>query len=497
MVAALVGTLAVFFFMFANYRAAGGVANAALFLNAIFLMAILAGFRSTLTLPGIAGAVLTIGMAVDANVLIYERIREELRHGKAVKAAIDLGYKRAFSAIFDGNITNVLTAFILYQLGTGPIKGFGLTLTIGILVSMFTSLFCTRIVFDVWMAKKDRKTISIGKSISFFEKAKLDILGNARKIGIGSGAVVALILIVLMIPKGRDSRIGLNWGIDFTGGVMMTVDYHGKLTSDQIIDHLEKAGMKAVQVKTLGNGDDKTYSIGFKTKELEGGKAQEATVTAQRTVTTILGQDYPGVKILGTETVGPKIGSELRKDAILSALLSLTIIIFYIWFRFGKNGLGFGISAVLTLVHDTVMTLGLFILLDLEIDMTVVAALLTLIGYSLNDTIVIFDRIREDAGKYRKEDFEVLVNNAINETLSRTIMTSVATFLVTFSLFALGGPTLRGFSLALSFGIIVGTYSSIAISSPIVVWWVRRRGAAGMEDQKKLPPRAEARVRQA
>jgi SecD/SecF fusion protein len=170
--------------------------------------------------------------------------------------------------------------------------------------------------------------------------------------------------------------------------------------------------------------------------------------------------------------------------------------VFYVWFRFGKNGLGFGIAGVLTLIHDTIMTLGLFIVLDIEVDMTVIAALLTLIGYSLNDTIVIFDRIREDAGKYRKEDFEKLVNNAINETLSRTIMTSIATLLVTVVLWALGGPTLRNFSLALTFGILVGTYSSIAISSPIVVWWVRRRGAAGMEDPK-AQPRAEARVRQA
>ena len=180
----------------------------------------------------------------------------------------------------------------------------------------------------------------------------------------------------------------------------------------------------------------------------------------------------------------------------MASLLSLAVIIVYVWFRFGKNGLGFGIAGVLTLIHDSIITLGLFIVLGLEVDMTVIAAILTLIGYSLNDSIVIFDRIREDAGKYRKEDFEKLVNNAINETLSRTIMTSVATLLAAVALLALGGPTLRGFSLALVFGIVVGTYSSIAISSPIVVWWVRRRGAAGMEDPKSAP-RVEARVHQA
>jgi SecD/SecF fusion protein len=494
--AAIFGILAVMVFMFLFYHGVGGIANAALVLNGIFTMAVMAGFRSTLTLPGIAGLVLALGMAVDANVLIYERIREELRHGKSIKAAVDLGYKRAFASIFDGHFTNVLTAFVLYQLGTGPIKGFGLTLTIACLISLVTAVFCTRIVFDIWLAKKDRKTISIGHSITYFENAKLNILGNARKIGLASAIVVGVIVVSMLIPKGRDSRMGINWGTDFTGGVSMTVDYHGKMDPDQMISSLEAAGLKGVNVKTLSTGDSKAYSIGFKTSELDGSKAQEATVRSQRIVREVLGKDYPAVNIIGTETIGPKIGSELRRDAFFASLLSLAVIIFYVWFRFGKNGLGFGIAGVLTLIHDSVITLGLFIVFGLEVDMTVIAAILTLIGYSLNDSIVIFDRIREDAGKYRKEDFEKLVNNAINETLSRTIMTSVATLIAALALWVLGGPTLRNFSLALVFGIIVGTYSSIAISSPIVVWWVRRKGSAGMEDAKSAP-RVEARVRQA
>jgi len=494
--AAIFGILAVMVFMFVFYHGVGGIANAALILNGLLTMAVMAGFRSTLTLPGIAGLVLALGMAVDANVLIYERIREELRHGKSIKAAVDLGYKRAFASIFDGHFTNVLTAFVLYQLGTGPIKGFGLTLTIACLISLVTAVFCTRIVFDIWLAKKDRKAISIGHSITYFENAKLNILGNARKIGLASAIVVGVIIVSMVIPKGRDSRMGINWGTDFTGGVNMTVDYKGKMDPDQMIASLAAAGLKDVNVKTLSSGDGNAYSIGFKTNELDGSKAQEATVRSQRIVHEVLGKDYPAVKVIGTETIGPKIGSELRRDALLASLLSLAVIIVYVWFRFGKNGLGFGIAGVLTLIHDSIITLGLFIVLGLEVDMTVIAAILTLIGYSLNDSIVIFDRIREDAGKYRKEDFEKLVNNAINETLSRTIMTSVATLLAAVALLALGGPTLRGFSLALVFGIVVGTYSSIAISSPIVVWWVRRRGAAGMEDPKSAP-RVEARVHQA
>jgi len=494
--AAVVGVLAVFAFMFLFYHGVGGIANAALILNGVFTMAILAGFHSTLTLPGIAGVVLALGMAVDANVLIYERIREELRHGKAVKVAVELGYKRAFASIFDGNITNVLTAFVLYELGTGSIKGFGLTLTIGCLVSLFTAIFCTRIVFDIWLSKKERKTLSIGHSITYFENAKLNILGNARKIGLASAIVVGIILVSMVIPKGKDSRMGINWGTDFTGGVSMTVDYQGKMDPDQMVAALEKGGLKGVNVKTLSSNSGTAYSVGFKSSDLEGDKAQEATVRSQAIVKNVLGKDYPAVKILGTETVGPKIGSELRRDAFLASLLSLLAIVIYVWFRFGKNGLGYGIAGVLTLVHDSIMTMGLFIVLGLEVDMNVIAAILTLIGYSLNDTIVVFDRIREDAGKYRKEDFEVLVNNSINETLSRTVMTSAATLLAALSLWVLGGPTLRHFSLALVFGITIGTYSSIAISSPIVVWWVRRRGQAGKEAPKALP-RTEARVRQA
>lgn len=496
--AAVLGTVLVFLFMGWQYLGSGMIANAALVLNIVFLMAILAAFKATLTLPGIAGIVLTVGMAVDANVLIYERIREELRAGKAIRHAVDAGYKRAFSAIFDSNITTVLTAFVLYKLGTGPIRGFGLTLTIGIVVSMFTALFCTRIVFDMWLAAKERTAISIGKSIMFFENAKLDILGNSRKIGIVSAIAMAAILVVLVVPKGKDSRIGINWGIDFTGGVMMTVKAEGvKLSTDAIGKEIEKTGLEGVNVKTFGGAGDQVYAVGFQAADLEGAKGQEFLADAQKKVVASLTAAGAKVQILSTDLVGPKVGKELKWDAIKAALLSMLVIAFYVWFRFGRHGLGYGIASIITLIHDTIITLGLFIVLDLEVDMTVVAALLTLIGYSLNDTIVIFDRIRENAGKYRKEDFKVLVNNSINETLSRTLMTMPATLAVTVLLWAMGGESLHNFALALTFGVLVGTYSSIAISSPIVIWWVNKRGGdLGMQDPKKMP-RAEMRVGQA
>ena len=497
MLAAVVGTLAVFAFMAWQYMGTGMVANGALILNIVILAAIMAAFRATLTLPGIAGIVLTVGMAVDANVLIYERIREELRNGRAVRHAVDAGYKRAFSAIFDSNLTTVLTAFVLYKLGTGPIRGFGLTLTIGIVASMFTALFCTRIVFDLWLSAKERTSISIGKSIMFFENAKLNIIGNARKIGMASGFVVLVILVMLAIPKGKDSRIGLNWGIDFTGGVMTSVKTEGiKMTTEEFARDIEATGLQGVNVRTLGAPEEGVFSVGFRAADLEGAKGQVFANDAKAKIAKVLADKGGKGTFLSTDLVGPKVGKELKWDAIKAALLSLLVIVFYVWFRFGRNGLGYGVAGVLTLVHDTVMTLGLFIVLDLEIDMTVIAALLTLIGYSLNDTIVIFDRIRENAGKYRKEDFSVLVNNSINETLSRTIMTSVATLVVTLVLWAMGGDTLRNFSIALTFGIVVGTYSSIAISSPIVIWWVKHRGGELGENPKKAP-RAEMRVGQA
>lgn len=500
------GMLAVFLFMFWQYRACGGIANAALILNAIFLMAILALFHATLTLPGIAGVVLTVGMAVDSNVLIYERIREEMRGGRSVRAAIDQGYKRAFSAIIDSHLTTVLTAFVLFKLGTGPVRGFGWTLTVGVLVSLFTALTCTRLVFDLWLSKKDRATISIGKGIRYFEEAKLNIVGNFRKIGYVSAAAGILILAFIFVPKSNN-RTAFNWGIDFTGGIMMTVKADGGIAgqshaTDAIAKALEtKGGLSGVQVRTLSDktGDSKTghtFSVTVKTADLEGTKAQEFTKTASAAVQKTLTEDGSKVEILGVDTVGPKIGKELKQDAILAAIFSILIIMFYVWFRFGKNGLGYGLSSVLTLAHDTMLTLGLLIVSGFEVDMTVVAAILTLIGYSLIDSIVIFDRIRENATRYRKEDFEILVNNSINETLSRTIMTSVATGVVTLMLAIFGGPTLQNFAITLTFGIVVGTYSSIAISAPVVIQWVKRRGAQGLEGGPKVP-RAEMRVGQA
>jgi SecD/SecF fusion protein len=493
------GMIAVFVFMLWQYRACGGIASVALVLNALFLMAILALFHATLTLPGIAGVVLTVGMAVDSNVLIYERIREELRGGRSIRSAVDAGYKRAFSAIIDSHLTTVLTAYVLYRLGTGPIRGFGLTLTIGVIVSLFTALTCTRIVFDVWLTQKDRTQISIGKGIRYFEEAKLNIVGNFRRIGYFSGALGLVILGVIFL-RPSDKPV-FNWGVDFTGGVMMTVRADGGVAgqadaTDRIARSLEtEGGLKGVQVRTLTSDVGHVFAVTVKTDALEGAKAQEFSKTAAEAVMKILTAQGSKVQILGVDTVGPKIGKELKRDAILSALLSILIIMLYIWFRFGRNGLGYGLSSVVTLAHDTMITLGLLILTKFEIDMTVVSAVLTLIGYSLIDSIVIFDRIRENASKYRKDDFEVLVNNSINETLSRTIMTSVATASTTLMLAIFGGHTLRDFAIVLTFGIAVGTYSSIAISAPVVIQWVKRRGMSGIEGPKT--PRAEMRVGQA
>jgi len=500
MVATLAGILAVFLFMFWQYRACGGIANAALMLNALLTLAILAIFHATLTLPGIAGIVLTIGMAVDSNVLIYERIREEIRNGRTIRAAVDAGYKRAFSAIIDSHITTVLTAYALFLLGTGPIRGFGLTLTIGVLVSLFTALTCTRIVFDVWLSRKDRTTIAIGTSIRYFEEAKLNIIGNTRKIGYVSVALGLVILGFILFPKA--SRTAFNWGIDFSGGVMMTVKADGgvavsKNAVNEITETLEKdGGLHGIQVRTLSDVAGHTFSVTVKTDSLSGTKAQEFTKATSETVQRVLTAKGSKVEILSVDTVGPKIGKELKRDAILAAIASEFIIMFYIWFRFGKNGLGFGIASVVTLSHDVMLTLGLLIVTGFEVDMTVIAAVLTLIGYSLIDSIVIFDRIRENATKYRKEDFEILVNNSINETLSRTMMTSVTTGLVTLMLAIFGGPTLQNFAIILTFGIVVGTYSSLAISAPAVVLWVKRRGMQGIEGPKVMP-RAEMRVGQA
>lgn len=454
------GMILVVAFMLFYYRVAGAIANAAVIFNVILIGAVMSMFNATLTLPGIAGIILTMGMAVDANVIIYERIKEELEMGKSARAAVAAGYEKAFSTIFDSNITTFLTAFILYQIGTGPIKGFGLTLMIGILVSMFTALTFTRHIFD-WLLSKDSDKISVGKGISWLNNPNLPVMAK-RKVFIGITIALLAICVGSMVIRG------FNVGIDFTGGHMITVRYEDdKSHAKNIRAALDDVGLTGAIVRTLHGTDDNQYLISLR-EDVEG------KVPVREQVSKALTAKGEPFEIINEELVGPSIGKELRFDAFLAMFFSLIIIILYIWVRFGRNGLGFGVGAVVALVHDVIITMGFFSLTQIPLDATLVAAMLTIVGYSLNDTIVIFDRIRENTELLGKDTYESRVNLSVNQSFRRTIITAVTTLFVVVMLAWRGGASIQDFSLAMVIGIIVGTWSTIFVASPFVVWWAGR-----------------------
>jgi SecD/SecF fusion protein len=474
--AALIGLAIVMVFMILYYGMAGIVANLALMLNLLFVMAVLAGFGGTLTLPGIAGIILTIGMAVDANVLIFERVREELNSGKTLRPAIENGYGRALLTIVDANLTTIITAVVLYQFGTGPIKGFALTLMIGILSSMFTALFVTRTVFNIFISRWQLTTISIGR-LNIFSKPSFDILGLRR------GAFILSALLVLVGLGSVITKGGYNLGIDFSGGTLLEVhfdppvsvgDLRASLGSVEMEDR--NVDLRHSEIKQFGTPNDILIRV---EEEAQG------TVTADAIKSTLKSRfassiGDPKEWLRRQEAVGPKIGKELKADAVSAILVSLVLIVLYIWWRF--KHIQFGVGAVAALFHDVLITLGVFSLMDKEISLAIVAALLTIVGYSLNDTIVVFDRIREDVRLYRRESFGMIINRSINECLNRTILTSGTTLLVVVSLLTMGGEVIHDFAFALMVGVLVGTYSSSFVASPVVFLWQaatdRRKAAA-------------------
>ncbi len=457
LMAAVVALALVAAFMAMYYRGSGLIAVLALILNMIILFAALSVFHATLTLPGIAGIVLTIGMAVDSNVLIFERIREELRNGKSVRAAVDAGYKKAFTAIFDSNVTTFGTAFILWYIGVGPIKGFGLTLMIGIAASMYTAIIVTRLIFDYLLANRDVKTLSIGHGMKWFHTADIKVIPWAKY-------YVGLSVVVLLLAIGAIAVKGLNFGIDFTGGHVFQVKLDNTPDVEKIRREIESAGLAQPRVQTLGAVSENRLLVFL------------PNVSEDSTTKRVIEKALVGAKIESEDTVGPSVGKDLRRAAIMSILAALVLIVLYIWFRFGRNGLGFGIGGVLGLIHDSLITLGLFSLFGMEISLDFVAAILTIIGYSLNDSIIIFDRIRELTGiASSKESFATRVNSANNQCLSRSIITHLTVLFTVVILAVMGAASVRDFSIAMVIGVVVGTYSTIAVACPFVVWWDHRR----------------------
>jgi SecD/SecF fusion protein len=464
----IIALVVVLFYMFFYYKGAGLVSDIALVANLFFLIGALASIQAALTLPGIAGLVLTIGMAVDANVLIYERVREELRNGKGVKAALKEGYQKAYSAIIDANLTTLLTAIVLVSLGMGPIKGLATVLIIGIFTSLFSAIFITRLIFDSRLQNSKPVSFFMSWSKNILVNAKISFI-NRRKISYTLSGILILVALVSMFTRG------LNLGVDFTGGRTYTVRFDRTEDLDLIRNTLgesftdESGNALQPEVKTYGAANQ----VKITTKFLVDDDSQDADRRVEEALNeglTKLGGTY---SIEESRKVDPSISDDFQTSSTSAVIFSLIIIFAYIVFRFKKWQ--YGVGAIAAMFHDVLVVLGIFSLghgwlpFSLEIDQAFIAAILTVVGYSINDTVIVFDRIREYLRDHRKEAMGSVINKALNSTLSRTLNTSMTTFVVLLIIFIFGGESIRGFIFALMLGVLVGTYSSLYIASPIVV----------------------------
>ena len=457
--------------MITYYRRAGVVAIIGLVVNIIMVLGSMAAFDATLTLPGIAGIILTMGMSVDANVLIYERVREELNNGKTVLNAIDLGYSKAFLTIIDSHLTTLFTGVILMFVGTGAIKGFAVTLNIGIITSLFSSLFITRLVFDIMQRKSHFKTL---KMMHIFTQPHFDFL-RASRVLLTISSIMIVISIATFVIKGKNCL-----GVDFVGGTQITFGYAESVPPQQVTDVLAAAGYEAkVTYKTnaaLG-GDNKKMEIVIRDNVKVDASNQNSS-SPKEYIAKILNAKFPNAKLSGglESSLGGLVGWEFSKSAILSVILAFAGIIVYVALRFEFD---YGVSAVIALIHDVVISLGIYMLLGREISLSVVAAILTIIGYSIMDTIVVFDRIRENLKLVKDKPYKEIVNMSINQTLSRTVLTAFTVFIVVFILFLFGGTAINDFVFVMMLGVVIGTYSSVIVASPIIaVWHKKVRGIA-------------------
>ena len=461
-------------FMYVGYGFAPGcVANLGLLLNLFFTLGILASFQAVLTLPGIAGIVLTLGTAVDANVLIFERTKEELRAGKGVKAAVADGYKNAFSAIFDSNLTSVITGIILFFNGSGPIKGFATTYIIGIACSFFTAVFATRLVMEWIISKPKFQNITFNTSISrkWFQGANFDFIGNRKRNRTVVGAIVVVAGILLAVR-------GLSMGIDFSGGRNYVIQFPQEVSTVTLQEKLQaKFGDANVKVITIDNETKVRVSTNYKIdvndpnlddeiSELlyEGCKDELQGMSVED-----FSQSNEEVGIVQSEKVGPSIAGDMTREAVWAVIFSLIAMALYILLRF--RNIAFSIGALAAVAFTAFVIIGIYGLYGLfpfsmEIDQTFIAAILTVIGYQVNDTVVVFDRVRETRTLYPKQDMMVTFNNALNSTLARTMMTSLSTLLVLLVIFILGGESIRSFVFAMLLGVIIGTCASLFIAAP-------------------------------
>lgn len=500
----IIAFLLVLIYMIFFYKGAGLAADAALLTNVILLFGVLSAFGAVLTLPGIAGLVLTLGMAVDANVIIYERVKEELKAGKGLGKAIHDGYSNAYSAIIDGQVTTLLTGLVLFFFGSGPIKGFATTLIIGIITSVLTSIFITRIIFDDRVNRGKNITFETDLTKNFLKNTKIDFISGRKWSYIVSGALILISLGSIFIK-------GFTYGVDFTGGRTYVVRFDKPVTAEDVREATGKVfdlasseqGLSgtSVEVKQFGGDSQMKITTSFKYQdeaatvdnEIEGMLYEslkgfyDEGLTFDEFVSTL---DNPN-GIISSDKVGASIANDIKRNAVISIILALLVIFAYIAFRF--KGWTWGLGGVVSLAHTSIIIIGFFSLFsgilpfNLDVDQTFIAAILTIIGYAINDNVVIFDRIRENLSLHVKDDFKETVNKSLNATLTRTVNTSVSTLIPMLAIAIFGGESIRGLSVALCLGICIGTYASIMIGTPIMfdATMSRRKKLAAKEATNK------------
>jgi len=459
----VIGIIVVMIFMIAYYNRAGIAANIAVLFNVFFLMGVLASLNAVLTLPGIAGIVLTMGTAVDANVLIYERMREELSLGKSMRQVVSDGYKHALPSILDSQITTFLVGVILFFTGSGPIQGFATTLMIGIITSLFTAIFITRLIFEYMLSKEMKITVSFPWSNHTMKNANYKFI-EKRKLFYAISLIAVVISFAAILTKG------FSYGVDFQGGRTYTVKFDQPVAAEHVRENLDNVFGTTTEVKTFGSENQLRVTTSYHIQETSDEADQEVLGKLNEGLSKVQGK----YEILSQQKVGPTIASDIRDRAIYAAVLSIIVIAAYILIRFRKWQYSAG--AAIATVHDAIILLGLFSILDglvpfsLDIDQHFVAAILTVLGYSVNDTVVVFDRLREYLGKpnAHHEKMDTTINKAINSTLSRTVITSLTVIFVLAVLFVFGGEVIRGFSFAILIGIVVATYSSIFLAAPAI-----------------------------
>lgn len=465
-----IGAIFVVLFMLGFYGSFGVMANIALAANIVMILAVLSLIGSTLTLPGIAGIVLTMGMAVDSNVLVYERIREEAKSGRPLVQSIEIGFNKAFATIVDANLTTLIAAAVLFFLGSGPVKGFAVTLAIGIITTVFTAFTMTRWLMAVWFRWRRPKHLPKGIRTGMFDAQNIRFMA-IRRYTFGIAGALALASMVGFLT------VGLNLGIDFQGGSIIEVKARsGTADIGEIRDRLSELNLGEVQAQGFGD----PASVLIRIQAQEGGENAE-----QSAITLVRGELEDAYEFRRVEVVGPAVSGELTQTATIGVAVSLLFILIYIWFRFEWQ---FAVGSIIATLHDVILTLGLFVLLGIEFNLTSIAAILTIIGYSLNDTVVVYDRMRENLRRYKKMPLDVLIDTSINQTLSRTVLTGSTTLLALLALYLFGGEVIASFTLAMLFGVLVGTFSSVYIAAPVLIAFKLRPETFQEQDAESARP---------